>query len=61
MLDILQQAHQVTVAAKKSGALIPIDTDFCTIADSGIDFVVRIAKIWTVKSSRLLLRQPHMQ
>lgn len=44
MLDILQQAHQVTASARKSGALIPIDTDYCAINDKGIDFVVRIAK-----------------
>jgi len=44
MHDILQQARNVTAAAKVSGALVPIDTDHCVINDEGIDFVVRVAK-----------------
>jgi len=44
MSDILQQAYKVTASAQASGALVAIDTDYCVIAEDGIDFVVRIAK-----------------
>jgi ATP adenylyltransferase len=44
MPDILQRTREVTAAAKNSGALIPIDTDYCIVNDRGIDFVVRIAR-----------------
>lgn len=44
MTYILQHARKVTATAQASGALVPIDTDYCVVTDKNIDFVVRIAK-----------------
>jgi len=43
MTDILARAREVTITAKASGALVPIDTDYCVIVDDNIEFIVRVA------------------
>lgn len=44
MDNILALAASVTATSLASGALIPIETDYCVLNDRGIDFVVRIAR-----------------
>jgi len=58
MTDILQLARKVAASAHASGALVPIDTDYCAITDNHIEFVIRIARNLDRRKQAATIKSP---